>query len=400
MLNFEKKRNAITLIYRSDVSDSEWVYERIKSTGGVRIANAFHFEEKDLITSPEDHEEFDEVKFKLALAKGEYFHIRKRILGIDSELYIHKSIKLVRKMFITERSISIFSKISELVSEDVYIGGEMDGAIPQSDFDTLIKEFPNSYELKRYASARISSIVSSHINTKQDYEKKYNAYMDKKVSVEGGNLEQYFAKFECDKYLEISKKLKGMLRDEVNYSETQWQKEILHIILLIYPKYIRVFKEVSVRDPYAGKNRFIDYLLVDSNGNVDIIEIKKPFDKNVVTTNTYRDNYVPLRELSGAVMQAEKYIFYLSKSGMKGEEKLTNKYKGELPRRLDIKVTNPGGIIIMGRSNNLSKEQKQDFEIIKRKYKNLIDILTYDDLLDRLDVMISKWTDVESVTRA
>jgi hypothetical protein len=88
-----------------------------------------------------------------------------------------------------------------------------------------------------------------------------------------------------------------------------------------------------------------------------------------VTKRTYRDNYIPLKELSGTVMQIEKYIFYLNKWGKKGEEKLTAHYKNELAENFKIKITNPSGLIIMGRTVGLSEEQIQDFEVIKRKYK-------------------------------
>ena len=39
--------------------------------------------------------------------------------------------------------------------------------------------------------------------------------------------------------------------------------------------------------------------------------------------------------------------------------------------------------------SDFSEEQKKDFEITKRKYKNIIDIITYDDLLHRLETTIS-----------
>jgi hypothetical protein len=81
----------------------------------------------------------------------------------------------------------------------------------------------------------------------------------------------------------LLEKLKSMLDDEISYSEAQWQEELLQIILLLYPKYIYVFKEAPVRDTYNNANRNIDYLLIDSSGNTDIIEIKKPFDKCIVT---------------------------------------------------------------------------------------------------------------------
>lgn len=50
-----------------------------------------------------------------------------------------------------------------------------------------------------------------------------------------------------------------------------------------------------------------------------------------------------------------------------------------------INCNKQGAIVIMGRDNNLTQAQRQDFEVVKRKYKNIIDIITYDDLLRRLD---------------
>jgi len=195
---------------------------------------------------------------------------------------------------------------------------------------------------------------------------------------------------EIAKYKVLQQKLTEMLKNEPAYSEAQWQSDILQIILLLYPKYIRVFKEAPIKDTYNNKNRSVDFLLVDSSGNTDIVEIKKPFDKCIVTNNQYRDNYIPLRELSGTVMQIEKYIFYLNKWGRSGEGFLTKNYKDKLPDGFSIRITNPGGIIVMGRDSNLTPEQKQDFEVIKRKYKNVIDIITYDDLLGRLRFTIEQ----------
>ena len=81
--------------------------------------------------------------------------------------------------------------------------------------------------------------------------------------------------------------------------------------------YIFVFDEVKIKDTYSGKDRKLDYMLVDSAGNTDIIEIKKPFSKAIVSQSLYRDNHIPIRDLSGTVMQIEKYIFYLNKWGKK-----------------------------------------------------------------------------------
>lgn len=53
--------------------------------------------------------------------------------------------------------------------------------------------------------------------------------------------------------------------------------------------------------------------MVDANGNIDVIEIKKPFDDILLSRGIYRGNSVPTKELSGTIMQAEKYLFHLSK---------------------------------------------------------------------------------------
>ncbi|WP_264783808.1 DUF4263 domain-containing protein, partial [Escherichia fergusonii] len=55
--------------------------------------------------------------------------------------------------------------------------------------------------------------------------------------------------------------------------------------------------------------------------------------------------------------------------------------------------SNPKAIIIVGRdqigNGNMTENQKLDFEIIKRKYTNMMDIITYDDLWRRLNRTIS-----------
>lgn len=97
-----------------------------------------------------------------------------------------------------------------------------------------------------------------------------------------------------------------------------------------------------------------------------------------------------IRELSGTVMQLEKYIYFLNRWAKRGEKYLTEKYKDQLPKKFEIHITNPKGFIIMGRENNLAKAQKNDFEVVKRKYKNVIDIISYDDLLNRLKFSIEQ----------
>ena len=102
-----------------------------------------------------------------------------------------------------------------------------------------------------------------------------------------------------------------------------------------------------------------------------------------------RGNYTPSSSLSEAIMQVEKYLFHLSKWGRHGEEDILTKRKSELPPDFEIRITNPKGILILGRDKDFTEDQRFDFEIIKRKYANIVDIMTYDDLLRRLNNIIN-----------
>jgi len=290
VIKFRKSNSTVTLSYSSDRPSPAWVYEELDKSGAVSIGKAFSFTRNELLTSFDQNDEQDPVEFQVAEKVGEYFCFPKEVLSIEHDLYIHEQIKLERKLFVAERGISIFGKLDDLVKESIYIGGNEDGAIPELTIKELLKAFPNTYELNRYASARIAGILSSYIETKNDYEDKYQDYLNKRVSKKGTNLSYIFSEVELLKYTGILEKLKNMLADEDSYSEAQWQDELLQIVLFLYPKYIYVFKEAPVRDTYNNSDRSIDYLLVDSTGNTDIVEIKKPFDKCVVTNRTYRDN--------------------------------------------------------------------------------------------------------------
>ncbi|MCK7591320.1 DUF4263 domain-containing protein [Subsaxibacter sp. CAU 1640] len=284
--------------------------------------------------------------------------------------------------------ISLLSQIDKYFNKDVFIGGKNEDKLPIEEFENLIKIFPNTHEISLYRQAKVTSVLKNYFDNIPDKEEGYKLYLNKKVPVYQSKLRKTFKDAEILKYETILEKLKNMLSNEVDYSEPQWQEEILQIILLLFPKYIAVFKEVRFNDVYNNKIRRLDYGLIDFMGNLDLVEIKIPFDKSIVSVSPYRENHIPNRDLSGTIMQIEKYIYYLNKTGRKGEKQLTEKYKKELPKNLEIKITNPNGMIIMGRDINLTKQQLSDFEIIKRKYKNIIDIFTYDDLLRRLEIMV------------
>nr|WP_314834886.1 Shedu immune nuclease family protein [uncultured Flavobacterium sp.] len=403
MVNFEVIDDKIIFTYNySDYIDKDWVRDGLKEYGYINYKSTFHFSVEDLynedlsVARTFDPElmtiyniEYLPVSFVFAKKSGDYFKVQKNILSDKSDIYFYKDIDLVLDYFVAETKISLFKQILSLINEDIYIGGTKPDSFPIDSFDELIKRFPTTYEKNLYAEARITSIIKNYFETTIDSEKKFEKYINKKGSKKGIDLNKIFQEFEIQKYTTILEKLEEMLSSENSYSENQWQNEILEIILLLYPKYILSFTSVFITID-SKKRRFLDFMLVDNNGNIDVIEIKKPFESSIMSNNFYGNNYIPHKDLTSTVMQLEKYIYHLNRWGVAGEKKLNDKYSDSLPEGLSIKITNPKGFIISGRENNLSPEQKSDFEVVKRKYKNVIDIITYDDLLQRLRFTIEQ----------
>jgi hypothetical protein len=226
-----------------------------------------------------------------------------------------------------------------------------------------------------------------------DAETKLQEHLRRKEPKSQIKREGLVAEYETDKFEYVHDELMAMLKSSSSYSEALWQSKILKFILLLFPKYIAVLPSLQVKDFYSvpgtPKDRYIDLTLVDAGGTIDIIEIKQPFDHCLLSKRPYRDNYTPKKELSGAVMQAEKYIFHLSKWGQAGEDAIQKKRAAEVPADLKIQITNPKALLILGRDQDFNAAERLDFEIIKRKYANMMDILTYDDLLRRLNNIIT-----------
>ncbi|HWK77751.1 Shedu anti-phage system protein SduA domain-containing protein [Microbacterium sp.] len=64
---------------------------------------------------------------------------------------------------------------------------------------------------------------------------------------------------------------------------------------------------------------------------------------------------------------------------------ISEKHATDLPDGLEVQITNPKAYVLSGRDNSFTDQQAFDFEFVRRKYSNLVDIITYDDLLRRLD---------------
>lgn len=394
MIKFHKNETGILLEYSSEQYGLNWFLEKINNNETHLLKRTFHLKGENIYNENED---IDSLKFIFAeLHEDQFYRVSENILNIDFDLFFHKDVDISEKMFVAIKQISIFSKIEKILDkgifkEGLYIGDPLKSSkinLPLSDFTELMRRFPNSYEIEKYVNARIEGCLKGFLNFSEDFEGKYERYLNKKIGSTRPRTLVGFKKAEKEKYNFILNKLQEMLNDQDQYTEAEWANEILGIIPILWPKYILVLNEVTIKNT-EDQNKRLDYVLIDEKGYLDLIEIKKPCEKNIMSSSKYRDNYFPLKDLAGTVMQVEKYIFYLNKWGSKGEKVLTEKYREILPEGIKINIINPSGVIIMGRENKILEEQKKDFEILKRKYKNIADIITYDEIMNRLERLIS-----------
>lgn len=387
MIEIENSDPFLVLKYSSDFQSTDWIDEKLESNDWLAILRVFRLNKTHFLKKTNDIYG-QEYHFKIAVLEGQYYKIDNSVLGLNNNFFFHKKLSLREEFFVAKTKVSLLKIIDQNINEPIYIGGDKENMLPFEEFKKLVRKFPTTHELNLYRGARVTAIINNYFDTVKYKEEVYKSYINQKTIDKDSDLRSMFKYSELEKYSTLLERLKVMLNSENHYSEKNWQLEILPMILLLYPKYIKAIPEVSFKDIYSGKTRRLDFGLIDFMGNLDLIEIKIPFGKSIVSNSRYRDNHIPTRELSGAIMQVEKYIYYLNKLGKNGEQKLNDKYRSELPNNLNIKIVNPSAIIIMGRNQDLDETQLEDFEIIKRKYKNVVDIFTYDDLIQRLEMMI------------
>ena len=363
MLDFEVSETGVEVVCATDFGSNAWAWAELRDHGEVTLSRVFTFEREDLAEEPPPDPEpsrFDRFtyRFRFAERADGYFSIPGRIFGVAHAVLIAEGeLFLERKSFVAERNISVIAKIADLVPRDhaIVVGGARADAIPTADYQRLLRRFPNSGELDRYASARVAMIIGDYLRPLKDARDEYERYLNRRRSTLPDRPLAHvdLIRSEIEKYVFIYDTLTGWLRNETHRSENDWQKMIENFLPLIFPKYVAVIPKARVEDVYSRPGRVvtreIDLTMVDAGGSIDVIEVKKPFESGLLAPTPYRDNYVPAKELAGGIMQAEKYLFHLTKWGAEGEKVLSGRYAAKLPPGLQIRITNPKATIILGR---------------------------------------------------
>lgn len=392
MISFEKIDDLILLIYKPSSSDVEWIEKELVDVDNiVQIKQTFTFEKKDLYELNKDS---GIAKFKFGKLIEDYYIVSRNILMSKFDVYFEKNIELDVKYFrYPHGSKTIINNYFKIISDIIdakdklFIGGEK-ADITYEDFVQIIESFPKYYERDLYSKARIYQVLENYFDISTNFSEKLENYRKRTKNTVYNNSLSEFNTYETIKYESILKKMKSMLENVDKYSEKQWQNEITEIITFIFPKYIYCLDEIkfNIKDSNK-KSESVDMFLISNNGNIDLLEIKKPNAGNILSNSSDHDNYYANKFLSKAEMQLEKYLYNLNKLGYNAEKLIYEKNKSKFDKYdikpENIKIINPKGILIIG-NNPEDKNRHRDLEVIKKMYSNMIDIITYDDLINML----------------
>lgn len=340
---------------------------------------------------------YDVLRIKVGDVVGEYVVLDKEVFNLENTFKISLKLipKLKKKHFVANRNISVFYKIDSLLKEDFTI--EEDGYeaeehafIEWSYFENFVASFPNTGQLTKYSHYKIDESIGNYFQLKENYTEKYESYMIKKTNkfkkskpvVFSEKIDESIINIETKKYKCAVEKLNELLKSNTN--EHQWQKEILNLLVLVYPQYKYAIDEVKLNN-----NKRVDFILVDLFNNIDVIEIKH-HNMPILDKSRYRDNYISSRELNGTVVQMEYYLYELSQSVSENITSINRKFK-EKGIEVEVKINNPKGIIIMGRTNEFNDGQLKSYRIIKNQYSNIVNIISYDELIEALSNLVLRF---------
>lgn len=404
MIEIKKHNSKLVAIY-SPESGTYWLQDKLNKGENHYLKNTYRLSKDKILDLHEIDEDLDEeenIAFQIGVERNNYFALDKEIFGIDIDIYIEKSIHITPNFFTANKNISIISKLEDVVKEQIYLVSDENynvnednaNKIPLSAYKNLLTNFPNNTELIKYSHMRIATALSEYFDNLDVYKIKYENYLNKKNnSLTDNKFSKNISSLKLNMLTSSQEELTKMLKTYKSFNEKDWQNKIKNILCVLFPKYLYAIREVNFGE-INGYDKHPDFTLIDSNGYIDIMEIKKPDDTQIIRNCKNRNNYVPQKIFTDVVVQTTKYINALNQNHDKSKNNIIKKLKEDNPNTTlstnDVFINNPKGLILIGRSDKLSKEQKDDFELIRRQYKDIVEIMTYDDLQNRLNNLVEK----------
>lgn len=373
-----------------------WIKKYLEQHSQITLKKMFIVRQSNIDAGKGFYEESgtEHIHFKLGDYKNNMYTIKPPVLPVKYTLSIRKGFELDYSFFMDYYLPDAMIVVFEVFNKNITIGNE-EGDISAELLRSAMKKYPGPTEYKYYKRMMVAEILSSEFKLDKDYRKSFDKYVEKhrKKTIKDFPEFNYFDK---QKFSYIYMEMKEMLDNSLSYCETDWQERIMQIVKLIYPQYTYVTRESKLTEMY-GKGKRVDFVVVNSSGYIDIIEIKDP-KKNILATygDHYvkdRNNYVPSKYLGNTVAQVENYILGLNTKSEDAIKHITKHFSNlgtPLPNTIRLKVLNPKGLIIMGRSDRNNEELMNAIELLRRQCSHIADIITYDDLLERLqNILVS-----------
>ena len=379
--------------FKTITLDSEYCS---RNTYNLKEGNYFFWDNTgNLIDSNENVEDY--VAYRIGRLEGDYYCFDKEMFDLQHEFRIDNKLvnSLKHKHFVKYPSrLSILKTIDNLINEDFYILSddtinEGVSSIGWTEFNNLINSFPTLTTAKYYLDKLVADKIEGFFNLKKNFDYELKKHLEKTKRINHSKplfsqeIDNEVTQAEINKFSYAVSLLRRLLEQKI-ISEKEWQNKILDILLLIYPQYHIVIDEIGL-----SNRRRVDFILVDLFNNIDILEIKTP-EKMLLKKSKYRDHYVPSHELTGTAMQIEYYLRELHENSNSNQQKIKRKL---LEKGFDneVKINNVKGMIIMGRTNGFNEEQQESYRIIKNQYSNIINIISYDELLNMLERILERF---------
>lgn len=167
---------------------------------------------------------------------------------------------------------------------------------------------------------------------------------------------------------------------EKNPPESTWGSFLRKNLFLVDSKYVSEIPELNV---VLASERRVDFGLVDTDGYLDIFEIKKPTTR-LLAKNKDRGNYYWHSDTVKALTQAEKYLFNATRKASTLEEDIRRE------RGMDVRVVRPRAMLVSGHSSQLENEAMgHDFRVLRQSLRN-VEVILYDELLVRIKNQLKK----------
>ncbi|MBQ7701870.1 MAG: DUF4263 domain-containing protein [Candidatus Methanomethylophilaceae archaeon] len=368
-----------------------WIKELLERSSQITLCKIFNITQSDIDAGNGFYEDFGEerIHFKIGDCENGLYVIRPPVLSDEYTLSIRPGSELDFSYFKDCYLPDAMDVVFEILKRDITIGNK-DGDLSPELLRSAMEKYPGITEYQHYKRLRAAEILGAELELPKDYRSAFDKYVEKRRKGKKMKDLPDIHALDLQKFTFLYKEMKDMLDNPERYDEADWQERIMEIVKLLYPQYIYVTRESKITEMY-GKGTRVDFVVINSSGYIDIIEIKDPKVDILATYNGHlvrdRNNYVPSRYLGNTVAQVENYIFGLNKDNKKAIENIRKHFSNSgtsLPDTLSLKIVNPRGLIIMGRSNTEDEEISNSIELLRRQYSHIVDIVTYDDLIGRL----------------